>query len=141
MSDRHLDEIARSSCQQWKSLSIRLGGLGFVRDDLDALQVSEEEKSGCFFFKWKAMKGSRATYRSLVEGLLEISCQEDAENVCRLLKDEPELNIHTQQPISDNIPLLPHERFFADTGNCCCFGEIIIYIAIGLGLYAVITCS
>ena len=115
VSDRHLDEISRSSCRQWKSLSTRLGVPRIVVDDIDACQVSEEDKRSRFFFKWKDIKGSRATYRSLIEGLLEISCQEDAESICNLLMEDSE-NIHTKQPISNTIPLLPQERSFADTG-------------------------
>ena len=40
------------------------------------------------FKKWKKMKGMRATYKSLIHALLEVKCTEDAEGVCKLLKDQ-----------------------------------------------------
>ena len=121
VSDRHLDEIARSSCRQWKSLLTRLGVPRIVVDDIDARQVGEDKKRRSCFFEWKAQQGSRATYRRLVEGLLEINCQEDAESVCKILEEESDSNMHIEQPISVTIPLLPHEKsednIFANTSE------------------------
>ena len=104
VTDKHLDEIARTSCRQWKSLSTCLGVPSIVVDDIDARQVSEEEKRRNFFFKWKSIEGSKATYRRLIEGLVEIKSQEDAESVCKLL------NVVTQQPNAITMPLLPPEE-------------------------------
>ena len=86
VSDIHLDNIARSYCRKWRSLSPHLEVPSIVVDDIDKCQASEEEKRRSFFFKWKERKGASATYRSLIKGLLEIDCQQDAESVCKLLK-------------------------------------------------------
>ena len=123
--DRHLDEIARTSCRQWKSLATRLGVPRIVVDDIDACQVSEEEKRRNFFFKWKSMEGSNATYRRLIKGLVEIRSQEDAESVCKLLMES---NVVTQQPLAITTPLLPPEHNGASGDNTNVDTGMSIYI-------------
>ena len=34
------------------------------------------------------MKGLKATYKSFIHALLEVECREEAEGVCKLLKDQ-----------------------------------------------------
>ena len=129
VSDRHLDEIACTSCRQWKSLATRLGVPSIVVDDIDARQVSEEEKRRNFFFKWKSIEGSNATYRRLIEGLVEIRSQEDAESVCKLM------NVVTQQPtIAITMPLLPseHNRTSENNTNAETSMSIVILHAMGI---------
>ena len=81
-----------------------------VVDDIEARQVSEDEKRRCFFFKWKAREGYNATYRRLIEGLMEISNQEDIDSVCKLLKESDSVHVRTQQPIASITPLLSPEH-------------------------------
>ena len=93
ISDQHLDEIARSSCSQWRSLRPELGLKKIVEDDIERDLKNEEAKRRSFFYKWKHLQGSGTTYKRLVGALLKIGCQEDAESVCQLLQrstDTPE---------------------------------------------------
>jgi hypothetical protein len=57
VSDAHLEEISRSSCEQWKSLPSHLGLETIVASDIDRSQ-KEREKRHDFFKKWKDIKGS-----------------------------------------------------------------------------------
>jgi hypothetical protein len=87
ISDYHLQKISRSYCEDWRKLPIFLGIEAIVVKDIDRENKSEYEKRSSFFEIWKKMRGRQATYRSLINGLLEIKSRIDAESVCRLLKD------------------------------------------------------
>ncbi len=41
--------------------------------------------------EWREVKGPEATYRNLIQALLAIESVEDAEEVCKLLLDLPQL--------------------------------------------------
>ena len=87
VSDAHLEDIARSCCSGWRSLPSRLEMRKIVVEDIDRLQVSEEEKRLEFFKRWKREKGSEATYKKLIDALVEINCREDAEEVQHLIQN------------------------------------------------------
>ncbi len=77
ISDRHLEDISRSSCQQWRSLSSRLGLPTILVEDIER-SVSNEGRR---------RKGFEATHKRLIEALLGINRREDAKKVCKLLRD------------------------------------------------------
>ena len=97
ITDQHIEIISRTSCSQWKSLPAHLGLLPITARDIDRGPGDEREKRNTFLTTWKAMKGSEATYKKLINALLTIECREDAESVCELLKDADSV----QQPESD----------------------------------------
>ena len=87
VTDKHRVDICRSCLGKWRSLPPSLKMLDITADNIDKSNLDEEDKKIEFLKKWKQIKGSSATYRNLVCALLEISCKEDAEFVCKLLQD------------------------------------------------------
>ena len=85
ISRYHLDEISLTLCGGWRSLPTHLGMPEIVIKDLERDFKVENERRNGFFFKWKGMQGSAATYKKLIIALLDIKCREDAEGVCKLL--------------------------------------------------------
>ncbi len=100
ISDRHLEDFSRSSCQQWRSLPSRLGLPTILAEDIERSVSNEGERRHIFFQEWKQRKGFEATYKRLIEALIGINRREDAEKVCQLMKDT--------QPLSRNPPLGSH---------------------------------
>ena len=97
ITDEHIEVISRTSCSQWKSLPAHLGLPLITARDIDRGPGDEREKRNTFLTTWKAMNGSKATYKKLISALLKIECREDAESVCELLKNADSM----QQPESD----------------------------------------
>ena len=97
ISDLHLDEIVRKSCTLWKSLPSRLGLHSIIVKDIEKDFPRELDRRREFFQQWKQIKGSEATYRSLVKALLDIDQRHDAEYVCKLLSpvDHPDTSTGT----------------------------------------------
>ena len=85
ISGNHLDEISRTLCGGWRSLPTHLGMPEIAVKDLERDFKIENERRNGFFFQWKEMQGSAATYKKLIIALLDIKCREDAEGVCKLL--------------------------------------------------------
>ena len=81
-----LEKISRTCITRWRSLPPYLDVSSITIDDIDHDSNKEEEKRNDFS-DWKLKNGSRATYRKLLHGLLEIGCRDDAEKVCRLLRE------------------------------------------------------
>ena len=74
--------------------------------DINRNSTEESERRSNFFFGWKELKGSAATYKALITALLDIDCREDAEGVCRFLKKtkiQP-LPQHVQSMYNDSRP-------------------------------------
>ena len=88
ISDLSLEDIARSSCRKWRDLPSRLVLPGILVEDIDRSGTGEGEKRLNFFREWKQMRGFDATYKRLIGALLDIRCREDAEFVCRLVRDK-----------------------------------------------------
>lgn len=86
VSEHHIVNISRTCCRTWRSLPSLLELRSIVMDDIDRGPGSEEDKRRSFLLKWREMKGSEATYRKLIKALLETDCVQDAESVCKLLK-------------------------------------------------------
>ena len=89
--------ISQSCCEDWRELPSKIELDDIVAKDIDRKQISEEEKRHCFFWKWIEIKGSAATYKLLIEGLLKINRVGDAEEVCKLLKLQKAVNGHRPQ--------------------------------------------
>ena len=85
ISDQHLDEISHSFCRQWRSLRPQLGIESIVEHDIDHGSSDEKAKRRSFFYEWKHLQGSAATYKRLIRALLKIGCREDAESICQLV--------------------------------------------------------
>lgn len=85
ISDAHVDEISRHYCEKWRSLYPHLHLNKIIVTDMERGHSTEEARRSGFILKWKAMKGSEATYRMLVCALLKIQERQDAEGVCKLL--------------------------------------------------------
>ena len=85
VSDVHADEISRHYCKKWRSLYPHLELQKIVVTDAEIDYNTEEARRHDFITKWRDIKGSEATYKKLVCGLLKIDQKLDAENICRLL--------------------------------------------------------
>ena len=85
ISEVHFDEIAQTRDINWKFLPSRLGLQDVTAKDIDKDYSNELEKRRELFRKWKQIKGSEATYRSLVRALLDIKQRDNAEYVLKLL--------------------------------------------------------
>ena len=111
ISDIHLDKISHSCCSQWKRLPPYLDMERIVKDDVNRLSVSEDEKRSSFFLKWVDEKGSDATYEEIISALLKMGCKNDAEKVCKLiqpvLRTPPKLS---QSPQPASAPELPPDH-------------------------------
>ena len=56
-------------------------------DDVDKENTREEEKRIAALRKWKARNGCKATYKILVDALLNRGERAEAENLCKILAD------------------------------------------------------
>ncbi len=86
ISDSHLAKISQSICEKWRLLPSHLKMEPIVTKDIDRESKSEEEKRLEFLKRWKQERGLDATYKELINALLEIQCRRDAEKVCELLR-------------------------------------------------------
>ena len=90
VSDADIVKIASSVHGKWKSqLPPLLGMETIIVTDIVSAQgyIAEEDRRLAFFKEWKQRKGFDATYKTLISALLEISCRQDAESVCKILKE------------------------------------------------------
>ena len=85
ITEIHLDQISSSCCRQWKRLPAYLDMEAIVGHDANLSASDEADKRRLFFFKWREIKGTKATYRKLVEALVKMECGGDAEKVCMLV--------------------------------------------------------
>jgi hypothetical protein len=89
VTDAHEEKISSSFCGKWRLLPSHLEMEDIVAEDIDREHPGgeESEKRCSFLKKWKKMRGSGATYRKLINALLEAKCRSDAEGVCKLLQN------------------------------------------------------
>lgn len=112
ISDSHLEEISRCGCKDWKSLSPHMKMENIVVEDiLRDSRLSEREKRHNFLIQWKDIKGSEATYQKLISALLKIKCRNDAEIVCKLLKES--CSTSKQKPNPQSQPSAPQSHNIA----------------------------
>ncbi len=91
-----LEKFSRCRCSDWKSLPPLLGldrrlvdtppPQPSREDDSDYEPPTIRERKEEFFSTWRRLKGSEATYKKLIDALIEIKCWHGAERVCRLLR-------------------------------------------------------
>ena len=120
ISDYHCSEISRTLCGGWRGLPSHLGVPQIYVHDINRNSTEESERRSNFFFGWKELKGSAATYKALIAALLDIDCREDAEGVCRFLKKtkiQP-LVQHVQSMYNDSRP--PEGIYLIDIHSVLC---------------------
>ncbi len=81
----HFPEISRY-LPEWRVLSLKLPG--FSESVIDAIEVDNGREDGrrlAFLSRLKQKLSVKATYKVLVNGLLEIERAEDAKNLCSFL--------------------------------------------------------
>lgn len=88
----HLEKIS-SYCSQWRLLPHHLHLEAGVVESVDARFTGERDRRHAFFIQWRQEKDYGATYRELMNALVELGCANEAAQVCMLLK---------------NIPISPH---------------------------------
>ena len=88
----------RASCTQWRFLPSHLDVEQIAIGDMERLMTDENEMKLSFFFQWKQLKGSSATYRKLILALLEAKCEEDAAGVCKLVKRDSTVHHYIVPP-------------------------------------------
>lgn len=86
ITEKHLGMICSFLCVDWRQLPSCLDMKASVAQKIDRERVSEDEKERMFFSKWLQNKGSGATYKTLINALLEKEDMQDAESVCKLLQ-------------------------------------------------------
>jgi hypothetical protein len=87
ISKVHIGDISRSACRKWRLIPAYLGMKDIVISDIEHEATSEEERRNNFLNLWRDEQGNGATYRVLIEALLEIKCRSDAEYICQLLQN------------------------------------------------------
>lgn len=102
ITDKHMEDISLSQCGKWRSLPAHLELVSIVVKDIDRCNAEEEEKRRKFFTTWKGEQGSRATYKRLIGALLRTKCRQDAEFICKLLKDTGSNSDPKHQQLSDD---------------------------------------
>lgn len=96
MSDQHLGDIAAIYFRLWRALPSRLG---VERMENATARTNELSEKRAFFYKWRKVKGSEATYTRLITALLDVGSREDAERVCKMLRSVVPTNWpDSQQP-------------------------------------------
>ena len=85
ISDLHLEEIASFLLVDWRSLPPHLSLEEIIVRDIERRYPDERGRRRELLQLWRQRYGSAATYRRLIQALLEIQCRQDAEAVCRLL--------------------------------------------------------
>ena len=106
ISDTDIVKIARSLHGKWKTQLPPILGLEstVVTDIVGAPEyITEEDRRIAFFKEWKQQNGFDTTYEILISALLEVECRQDAESVCKILK---ETTLH-QTSISVNTTGMP----------------------------------
>ena len=83
-TNEHLHGISLS-LKSWRTLAPQLGLSSSEVEAVDRDAHSEKERRQKCLESWKAKFAFAATYRVLVEALLEIGNADQAEEVCRLL--------------------------------------------------------
>ena len=81
VSDTDIVKIASSLRGKWES---KLPPL--LEMETTDIGTPVEDKIA-FFEEWKQQQGFDATYKSLISALLQVKCRQDAESVCKILKE------------------------------------------------------
>ena len=76
------------SLSEWRSLAPHLGIAQQVVEDIEKDYHEEGRKRSAFLKEWQQKFSVLATYRKLIEALLEIERTDDALKICELFKGE-----------------------------------------------------
>ena len=93
ISDKNLDTICSKCSFPYGRLAPHLKVGPACAEDIkrDSNLRSELERRSSLLKEWKQSNGSGATYKALLGALLGIERREDAEEICKLLKDSTQL--------------------------------------------------
>ena len=108
VSDTDIVKIASSLQGKWESKLPPL--LEMETTDIG----SPVEDKIAFFKEWKQQQGFEATYKSLISALLQVKCRQDAESVCKILK---ETTCSSQASTSANTISISSSPVSATTGK------------------------
>ena len=87
VSDKHLTLFSRSQCGEWRQLPAFMGLENAVAEGIYRGPGDDESKRYNFLLKWKQIRGHKATYKEFITALLMNKCSQDADEVCKALKD------------------------------------------------------
>jgi hypothetical protein len=99
-------------CSKWQLMVPILGMKEDEVSDTKHALLSEDERRQNFILKWRKKHGCEATFKALINALIKIECHEDAEEVCKFLKEsiaEPSQQTCQPQhvPPSSSISMSP----------------------------------
>jgi hypothetical protein len=117
ISDVHASGICLllRRCSKWQ---LMVPILGMKEDEVNGTEhtlLNEDERRQNIILKWRKKHGCEATFRALINALIKIECHEDAEEVCKFLKEtiaEPsqqtcESCIQPHAPPSSSVSMSP----------------------------------
>jgi hypothetical protein len=89
ISDIHVSDICLllHRCSKWQLMVSILGMKEDEVSDTEHALLSEDERRQNFILKWRKKHGCEATFKALINALIKIECHEDAEEVCKFLKE------------------------------------------------------
>ena len=85
VSDIHIHEISRLFHGEWRTLYFYLELNEIVVADTERNYGLEADRKTGFLFKWKEIKGDKATYKELIHAQLRINNKLNAEIICKVL--------------------------------------------------------
>ena len=88
ISLEHIEAISCSCNSKWKPLLTKLGLSAIDFDDAESSRITDQGKRSKNLQTWKQKNGSDATYKHLIIAQLEMECRYDAEEVCKILKQQ-----------------------------------------------------
>ncbi len=133
VSDRHLAELSRTHCRNWRQLPPYLYMASIVEHDIDCDSRGERKKREDFFKEWKEMKGSDATYKALIGALLKIGSRNDAEYVCQLLMRPSSYRPALAAPHHPSPVVLDDKRNITPCAKCQAIAPVLV-LALALAL-------
>ena len=90
VSRQHLVLFSHSHCGQWRQLPAFLELETAVAEGIYHGPGDDESKRYSFLLKWKQIRGPKATYKELlITALIANMNSQDADKVCRVLKESP----------------------------------------------------
>ena len=98
VNNDHLLKIALF-LRSWRLVALHLGLSDIDVSDLEKEGKDEQEKRIKALQKWKDKFAFKATYRMLVEVLLQLSMADTAENICHILKGSYEYVCYHVHPV------------------------------------------
>jgi pentatricopeptide repeat protein len=104
----HVEEFCKANCTKWRLLPPPLDVETVSVEEIERNNVKEMDRRCSLLNQWKQMKGYAATYRQLLNALLNMKCTEEAANLCKLMKRDA--TVH---------PYPARHYFRLSNGECC----------------------